>query len=240
MKIIESENNFYKEFHEYTKLWENVPWIPREFQIDIKAKQYDFNKCINIGGSLDESDSLLTTIFRRRTIREYNNENISFEEISNLIYYSTIKTNHSELRSYPSAGARYPIELYIIIFNNNTLDEGIYHINQKNQKLHLIKKGNYKKELFKFTQNQENVYKSNFVIIFTSVFDRTIEKYGERGYRYVFLDAGHLAQNMYLLSSFLNIGCTAIGGFYDNKINNLLDLDTNEESIYIMSFGKHF
>lgn len=231
-------HSIYKEFHEQTKLWENIPWIPREFKTNIENKQYKFDNTVDIKASLDESSTILNAIYNRRTIREYGNEYIEFNDICNLIYYSILHTNKSNLRAYPSAGARYPIELYIIIFNNDILEEGIYHINQECRQLSLIKRGNYREKLYKYVQNQENAYQCSFMIVFTSIFDRTIEKYGDRGYRYILLDAGHLAQNLYILSSFLNIGCTAIGGFYDNKINKLLDLNRDEESIYIMTFGK--
>lgn len=77
------------------------------------------------------------------------------------------------------------------------------------------------------------------VIIITACFNRTLQKYGERGYRYVFLDAGHVGENIYLSSSYLNLGCVAIGGFDDDKLNDTLGIDgKNESSIYVLTIGK--
>jgi len=140
---------------------------------------------------------------------------------------------------YPSAGARYPLELYPVIFISKDLPLGIYHYNIKWNTLELLLKGDFRKEFFKKIFNQKWIEKSSMVIIITSVFGRTLIKYRERGWRYIFFEAGHLAQNLYLASKILKIKCCAVGGFMDKKIVEILDMiPKNELPLYAIVMGK--
>jgi SagB-type dehydrogenase family enzyme len=142
-------------------------------------------------------------------------------------------------RSYPSAGGRYPLEIYLIVFESEDIDSGIYHYNVKDHNLELIKRGNFRDLTIELLNGQELVKKASLVMLISAVFGRTQNKYGERGYRYIFLDAGHLGQNIYLVIASMNLGCCAIGGFKDDDVNELLRLDSNEESvIYAFCIGK--
>lgn len=182
-------------------------------------------------------------IKNRRSIRKFSNKPISLNDISRILFYSSGLTylHHNwnkTRRAYPSAGARYPLELYLIILKETKgLKKGIYHYNVRKHALELLLAGDYKVKICEYV-NQKWVKRASVIIIITAIFDRTKIKYGERGYRYVFLDAGHLSQNIHLISTGLNLGCCAIGGFLDNEIGELLDLDNEKEAvIYINVIG---
>ncbi len=174
---------------------------------------------------------------QRYSKREFA-KSISFSEVSNILYWSGgMKKDFT--RFYPSAGGRYPLEIYIVALNVDSLESGIYHFNIKKNLLELILKGYFKDEAIRLSGNQEWIKDCGIVISISAVFGRTEIKYGERGYRYVLMEAGHLAQNLYLVSEALNLGCCAIGGFLDDEINKLLDIDGKKESvIYLCGIGK--
>lgn len=173
----------------------------------------------------------------RKSIRKFSGSYISKKDLSSLLHYSCGLNKKRTLRFYPSAGARYPLKTYLILTRTD-FPEGIYHYNVRHnylEKLTTIDKFYSKNYIPQFG------YKSGVAcfLVLTSVFKRSVSKYKVRGYRYSFLEAGHIGQNVYLISSLLNIGCCAIGGgFYDGKINELLGIDGIEESvIYIFALG---
>lgn len=175
----------------------------------------------------------------RKSFREFSGKPISLKQISTLLYYSAgfkkRKQRDSIHRFYPSAGARYPLEVYIMSLNAE-LPCGIYHYYLKShslEKLLEIDEINISKYF-----DQKWVNKSTCVILITSVLQRTTSKYGPRGYRHVLIETGHLGQNFYLISTAMSLNCCAIGGFLDNKLNELLDIDgINETVIYALAIG---
>jgi SagB-type dehydrogenase family enzyme len=178
----------------------------------------------------------------RRSTRQFRNEPLSLDQLGRLLYFSNGITGTQPLdqgtlplRASPSAGALYPIELYVAAFSVEGLQEGIYHFEVEDNVLELLRPGLYKQDLFEITHRQEMVLQSAVVVLMSAVFGRTRNKYGERGYRYVLLDAGHLAQNLYLESTALGLGCATIGGFFDDKANNLLGIDGVDESVVYMA-----
>ena len=103
----------------------------------------------------------------------------------------------------------------------------------------MLKEGNYIEDYYKITLGQNCNYNSSFCISYVAKFDNIISKYDQRGYRYIFLDAGHISQNFYLVSNYLGIGSVSIGGFLDDEINRMLNLNViNEQCIYLQYFGR--
>jgi SagB-type dehydrogenase family enzyme len=137
----------------------------------------------------------------------------------------------------PSAGARYPVEIHLISFNVTNIENGIYHYNDNDNTLEMTVKGNFNDEAYRNCRFQEMVRECGCLICICLDFNRTISKYGERGYRYALLDAGHVAQNLYLTCTYENLGIAGIGGFYDKKIKKLLKLPKEEDPIYLFSIG---
>jgi len=183
----------------------------------------------------DLNYNLFEALIKRQSIREFTKEKLSFQNLSNILYYSAglkpedIK-NEKAKRFYPSAGGRYPLEIYPFIFNVSDLDNGIYHYHLKTHSLEvLLENPIIKKTLVNFEQSW--IRKASVLLVVTAVFGRTENKYGIRGYRHVLTEYGHLAQNVYLTSGAMNIACCSIGGFNDDGLNKLLDVDFVDESV---------
>jgi len=215
-----------------------VPWVKIFF------KNYPRFNSTKLSKPRISTKLLDKCIIKRESFRDFIKKPLSKQQISDILYYSAgiinLKkvNNWSETRrGYPSAGGRFPIEIYTAIFNVKGINKGIYHYNVKNHSLELMLSGDYRNKLYNCIF-QDMVKTCSTLIILSAVFDRTRVKYGDRAYRYIFLDAGHLTQNIYLKSASLNIGCCALGGFSDKKIDKLLDLKEDEENvIYISALG---
>ncbi len=240
--------NLLLRFHNKTKLklkeestLNSVPitWIKIFF------KSYPRFKNIKLPEPKVSNKSLDSCIIKRTSFREFNDKPLTKQELSDMIFYSAGITNsenkfnwNQTRRAYPSAGARYPLELYLAIFNVEGLEKGIYHYNVKKHSLELMLPGDYRIKFYNLIK-QSMIKKCSSLMLISAVFDRTRVKYGDRAYRYIFLDAGHLSQNTYLKATSLDIGCCAVGGFSDDAINKLLDLDINKEAvIYLIALGR--
>jgi len=193
-----------------------------------------------------QKNKLFLVFKKRRSERKFSRKFLSFKTIAQLLYYASGINNFSERkenfnktrRTYPSAGARYPLELYPVILRSEEIPKGIYHYNVKWNTLELLLKGDFKKEFSQKIINQAWVKKSGMIIIITAVFGRTLIKYKERGWRYIFFEVGHLTQNIYLICTLLKLKYCAIGGFTDRKVIELLDLNhKNELPLYLVAIG---
>lgn len=228
-----------------TKIHERLKKIPKSWK-KIYFKTYPRLLQINFKRTIPRKNPLFSIITRRKSERGFNNANLQLKTINNILYFSSgirnfnkIKNDFDKsLRMYPSAGARYPLEIYIAILRSKEISPGIYHYNIKRNSLELLLKGNFKKTFKKIT-NQSWIERSGIIVIIAAVFARTIIKYKERGWRYIFFEAGHLVQNIYLVSTVLKLKSCAIGGFFDNEIIKLLDLNPESElPLYMVAIGK--
>ncbi len=190
--------------------------------------------------------SLGKAIMERKSERDFNGEPINLGDLSQLLFYSAgiieKKKNdwNKTRRAYPSGGARFPLETYLIILRGNKeLSEGLYHYNIKEHLLEeLLKKEGLTKEISSIIW-QDMIFSVSAIFIVSAVFERNMMKYKERGYRYILFEAGHLGQNIYLVSTALGLKCCAIGGFDDDKFNELLDINGEDEAVlYAFAIGK--
>jgi SagB-type dehydrogenase family enzyme len=143
-----------------------------------------------------------------------------------------------DFRTAPSAGALYPLEVYIVAGNVSGLPAGVYKYKHKGHELLRISAGDKRKELCRAALGQEAIKDAGAVMVFTVVYERTTVKYGERGKRYVYMETGHAAQNVYLEAESLNLGTVAIGAFTDSEVKKVLNLPEKEEPLYLMPIGK--
>jgi SagB-type dehydrogenase family enzyme len=145
------------------------------------------------------------------------------------------------MRNYPSGGARYPLEVYLIVLmDTGELKEGTYHYNVKFHYLEIMQQEKMQNQVRNAVNavNEELVSKSPFLLVVSAVFSRSEIKYSHRTYRYLLLEAGHMVQNMYLVSEALGLNYCAIGGFVDRTINELLSFDVSKErALYMFAFG---
>lgn len=181
------------------------------------------------------SDSLSNLLSKRISTRKFSTNPISLQAFSNILYYSAGMKKHSnnsetEKRFYPSAGARYPLEIYPIILNVEGITNSIYHYHLKTHSLETLLSTKVKSRIIK-QFNQPWISGSAVIFVITAIFGRTQLKYGERGYRHIITEYGHMAQNTYLTSTAEGIGCCSIGGFNDDGINSLLELNGIDEGV---------
>jgi SagB-type dehydrogenase family enzyme len=188
----------------------------------------------------------------RRSVRSFSDDQITISELSYLLWGSTgISKNigRIQLRTAPSAGGLYPIETYLV-FNrpipqlaedqpNQSIPTGLYHYNIRDHKLEQIKTGNFAEKIAMGALNQKMAASAPVVWVWSAVFPRNLWKYKQRGYRYIFLDAGHIAAHLSLTAVDLGLKTCQIAALYDDEINQLFNLDGEEESvIYLSVVGK--
>ena len=181
-------------------------------------------------------------IAKRRSVRAYSDEDIAKTELSQLLWATqgiTGEVSDHQLRAAPSAGALYPIETYLLVNRVSGIDPGLYHYPVNRHELELLKEGDYSSEVKGGALDQAIAKRAAVVFIWSAVFPRSKWKYLQRAFRYVFLDAGHIGQNLALAAEALGLGSCQIGAIYDDELNNLLDLDgENESVIYLSSVGR--
>jgi SagB-type dehydrogenase family enzyme len=181
------------------------------------------------------------TVNERRSIRSFSEESLTLSEISNLLHAGQgITDSASGFRSSPSAGALYPIELYLVPNRVKGASCGIYHYEPQEHKLVLIKEGSFSPELDKAAFGQTYVGQAAAVIIFTAIPSRTSQKYGDQGAeRYINIEAGHISQNILLEAVALDLGATPVGGFSQDFIDMMMGIDGyKEKSVYMNIIGK--
>jgi SagB-type dehydrogenase family enzyme len=179
---------------------------------------------------------------QRRSIRRYQNAPLQEAELSQLLWASqgiTLIRNGHGFRTTPSAGALYPVETYLVVNSVEAIEPGVYHYAVPDHALEQLKTGDYSGEIARAALDQEVAQRANVVFVWTGVFGRSKWKYKQRAYRYVYLDAGHIAQNLALAAEALGLGSCQIAALYDDEANDLLGVDGEEEStIYMTSVGK--
>ncbi len=192
--------------------------------------------------------SLEETINNRRSRRSFEKEGVTIKEVSQILWsaYGITKPNTSAqtrggLRTAPSAGARYPLEIYAVVGDRiEGVPAGLYRYIAIDHKLELVIAGDLRKELCKAALNQKMVEDAPFSVFYSAVYKRITDRYGDRGKeRYVCMDLGHSAQNVYLQAESLSLGTCAIGAFSDDKVIELLKLPQEETPLYIMPIGKY-
>lgn len=182
--------------------------------------------------------SIEEVIALRRSIREYLNKPLQLKDLAQILWAAQGITEPSlGLRSAPSAGATYPLEVYILSKNVENLKKGIYKYLPFYHALKVIREGDYSYDLYQACLYQDWVLNAAANIIITAIYERTTYRYGTRGIRYVHMEAGHVGQNIYLQATALKIGTVAIGAFYDEEVENIIQASHQEKVIYIFPLG---
>jgi SagB-type dehydrogenase family enzyme len=188
-----------------------------------------------------ETEDLWTILNQRRSRRRYSSEPISMETLSGLLWATqgiTFSGPGYEFRTAPSAGALYPVETYLSVHNVSEIEKGIYHFNVLDFALEEISVGNFGDYLSRAALDQAMVMRGAVLFIWTGIVLRAMWKYRNRCIRYIFTDAGHIAQNLQLAATAMGIGCCPIGAFFDEEINQLIQVDGEEETtIYLAAVG---
>ncbi|MBL7073533.1 MAG: SagB/ThcOx family dehydrogenase [Candidatus Omnitrophica bacterium] len=187
------------------------------------------------------SVSVEEAIMERRSVRDFARAPLTMKEISQILWASggaTLDGITGPTRAYPSAGAIYPLEIYLIAGDVTGLEPGIYRYDWKSHSLVLHKEGDFRDILARAASNQRMIQEAPATIVVASSYKKVERRYGERGaLRYVSMDAGHLGQNVHLQTQSIGLGTVMVGAFTDDKVAEIIDLK-DEVPIYMMPVGK--
>ena len=182
--------------------------------------------------------SVEEAIQRRRSIRDYKREPLTVEEVSQLLWAAQGITSRKGFRASPSAGATYPMVIFLAVKEGGVtgLEAGIYRYDPWSHSLTMISKGDFSFQLYRACLDQEWVRSAPVNLLIFANFTRTTSWYGERGIRYVYMEAGHIGQNIYLQATALGLGTVAVGAFYDDQLKEIVGTDL--EPLYVFPVGR--
>lgn len=179
------------------------------------------------------------TVLKRRSVRKYDPDRaLPLEALSALLWATqgiTAEAGDFHFRTVPSAGGLFPIETYVLANMVDGLEQGIYHLRPYAFDFERIKSGNFARDLAQAALGQDMVAHAQATFIWTAVIERSKWKYRQRAYRYIYLDAGHIAQNLYLAGTASGLGVCGIGALYDDAVNALIGVDGVEETVLYMA-----
>ncbi len=227
------------------------PAEPVEYKNKIPMQKTEVGGRIKLPEPRYESEtSVEEALSKRRSIRDYSGENLTLDEVSQLLWAAQGITAPWGGRTAPSAGALYPLELYVVVGDVEGIDKGVYKYSREEHELEKVKEGDIRAELADAAGGQECVRDAAIDIVFTAVYERTTSKYKTpvyeertgasylRGIRYVHMEAGHAAQNVYLQAVSLDLGTVVIGAFMDDRVKELVNAGEQENPLYIMPVGR--
>lgn len=167
--------------------------------------------------------SVEQAIAQRRSIREFTDEQMTIKQLSQLLWAAQGITDEERfMRAAPSAGAKYPMEIFVVAGKVTWLGAGVYRYRPETHALVIVKEGDVREALHEEALSQEWIKDAAVSIVITGVYGRTMEKYGERGVRYVHIEVGAVAENIYLQAESLGLGTTLVGAFSDEGVLNVL------------------
>ncbi len=200
--------------------------LPDQTEVPLPEPQYDSDV------------SLEQTLLERRSVRDYTGEALTLDDVSQLLWAAQGITDPRGLRTAPSAGGTYPLETYLVVADVANLTPGVYRYDPVQHSLMKVLDGDIMAELATAALGQNFVKEGAANIVFTAVYERTTRTYGDRGIRYVHMEVGHAAQNVYLQAVALNLGTVVIGAFHDDQVKGILGLPEEEQPLYVMPIGR--
>jgi len=174
----------------------------------------------------------------RRSVREFSKEALGVEEVSQLVWAAQGITHGDGFRTAPSAGALYPLELYIAVGNVAGLEPGVYKYLPSSHQLTPVVTEDRRRQLASAALGQSWMQDAAAVLVFAAVSTRTTKKYGRRGIRYIHIEVGHAAQNVFLQAVALGLGAAVVGAFDDSNVARVMSLEKEEQALYLMPVGR--
>ena len=176
---------------------------------------------------------LSRAIRERRSIRSFKEDTLTLEELATLLWAGQgITDERRKLRASPSAGALYPLTLYLV---NHS---GVFRYLPEKHALETVKKGDVRYKLCLAALGQPWVREAPCTIVIAGDVNITAKRYGDRAWRYVWIEVGHTAQNILLQAVALGLGGVPVGAFYDEKVHEVLNLPPNEDVLYLIPIGR--
>ena len=209
------------------------------FKNPIPPQERDSGEVLHLPDPSHESDtSIEQALHQRRSIRDYWDAPLTLIELSQLLWAAQGITAPPKYRTAPSAGALYPLELYVICGDVEDLPEGVYRYLPREHGLIKVAAGDRRDALSRAALDQDSVREAPEVIGITAKFERTTVKYGDRGIQYVYMEVGSVAQNVYLQAESLDLGTVFIGAFIDDDVMAVLDLEEPEVPLCLLPVGR--
>lgn len=181
--------------------------------------------------NLDGSISLEQAVAVRRSCRDFLPRSLSLEQIGQLVWAAQGQAAGGRYRTSPSAGATYPLELFVVA------GDGLYHYQPAKHSLEKLTEQDLRAELASAAWGQGFIEAAPLTVVFAARFDRTTGRYGRRGIRYVYMEAGHAAQNVHLQAEAMGLGSVAVGAFDDASVSKVLSLPGELEPVYMVAAG---
>jgi SagB-type dehydrogenase family enzyme len=181
--------------------------------------------------------SVEEAIRRRRSVRAFAADRVDLMQVSQILWAAQGETGAEGLRAAPSAGALYPLEVFVVAGAVDCLAAGVYRFVPQRCVLREVRTGDRRSALAHATLEQGWISDAPAVVVLAAVFARTMRKYGERGRRYVHMEVGHAAQNIYLQAEALGLGSTIVGAFLDEKVAEVVGMEPDEEPLGILPVG---
>ena len=186
----------------------------------------------------DGSVSLERALSARVSVREFASSSLTLGEVSQLLWSAQGETRRDGGRTAPSAGALYPLEIYVVVGAVESLETGIYRYRPGRHDLLSVRAGDHRSQLASAALRQSWMRGAPIMIVVAAQYARTTGKYGERGRKYVHMEVGHTAQNVYLQATALGLGTTFVGAFYDSQVKVIIGLPAAVHPLGIMPVGR--
>lgn len=180
------------------------------------------------------STSIEEALFQRRSVRDYRKAPISLEEVSQLLWSASGRNLHR--RTAPSAGATYPLEIYLVAGEVDGLERGLYRYSITKHALESVNDQDLRRPLCRASLEQRMIERAPVSLVIAADYHRTTGHYGQRGVRYVHMEVGHVGQNVSLQAIALGMGTVMIGAFDDRQVKEILGIE--EDPLYIIPVGK--
>ncbi len=239
-------------FHHATEINDsNLSTSTNETQTQSLEDKYNFPFCLKIStqikpiewSTITQSKKLIgleNTILKRRSTRSYTGENITLEELKSILHFTYQPQDYQDqgLDRFPDYFDLNLIQTFIAVSGVTGLEEGCYYYAPLAQELRQIRFKNFRQELHYLCLGQNLGQDAAVIIFHTADLNQALAKYGDRSYRYLHMDAGHLGEKLNLAAIYLNLGVSGIGGFFDDQVNDVLGIPTDEAVIYVTTLGK--
>lgn len=190
------------------------------------------------GPRADGELSVERALQQRRTVRDFKNSPLDLPQAAQLLWSAQGITDKDGLRTAPSAGALYPLQVYVAAGGVTGLSPGIYRYEPERHRLRRLAAGDRRTDLARAALGQDWLAQAPLILVFGAVESRTTRKYGKRGIGYVYIEVGHAAQNVFLQAQALGLGAAVVGAFDDDAVADLLGMEADERPLYLMPVGE--
>ncbi|MFW6359481.1 MAG: SagB/ThcOx family dehydrogenase, partial [Chroococcales cyanobacterium] len=233
-------------FHQKTEIQQSEkPELPSQKETSLEDK-YNFPFCLKVSTQTrpiswgEELEGLKNTILKRRSTREYTGGELTLDELKALLDFTYQPQHYSDsgLDASPDYFDLDLIQTFVAVSGVTDLEEGCYYYAPKAQELRQVRFKNFRRELHYLCLGQDLGKDAAAVVFHTADLKKGIEQYGDRVYRYLHMDAGHLGQRLNLAAIRMELGVSGIGGFFDDQVNEVLGIPSDEAVIYITTLGR--